>query len=76
MELYAHSIEGKPVEEWHRLTEHLKGTAELAKEFTAEFGCGEWGYLAGLWHDLGKSFSVLLTGKSHLEERRHFDGTI
>ena len=22
MEFYAHSIEGKPVEEWHRLNEH------------------------------------------------------
>ncbi|TRZ92223.1 MAG: hypothetical protein D4R88_00750 [Methanosarcinales archaeon] len=48
MEFYAHSIEGKPVDEWHRLEEHLKGTAELAASFAAEFGCGEWGYLAGL----------------------------
>lgn len=52
MEFYAHSIEGKPVYEWHRLEEHLKGTAELAASFAAEFGCGEWGYLAGLRHDL------------------------
>ena len=29
-----------------RREEHLKGTAKLA----AEFGCGEWGYLAGVWH--------------------------
>jgi CRISPR-associated endonuclease/helicase Cas3 len=50
MEFYAHSIEGKPVDEWHWLEEHLKGTAKLAKEFASEFGCGEWGYLAGLWH--------------------------
>ncbi|NOZ23499.1 MAG: CRISPR-associated helicase Cas3', partial [Planctomycetes bacterium] len=28
--------------------------AELAKEFASRFGAGEWGYLAGLWHDLGK----------------------
>jgi CRISPR-associated endonuclease/helicase Cas3 len=51
---YAHSIEGKPVEDWHRLEKHLKGTAELAKSFADEFGCGDWVYLAGLWHDLGK----------------------
>jgi CRISPR-associated endonuclease/helicase Cas3 len=50
MEFYAHSIEGKPVDEWHRLDEHLIGTANLAKEFADEFGCGEWGYLAGLRH--------------------------
>jgi len=49
---YAHSKEGKPVDEWHRLEEHLKGTAELAALFAAEFGCGEWGYLARLWHVL------------------------
>ena len=26
-EFYAHSIDGKPVDDWHRLEEHLKGTA-------------------------------------------------
>ncbi len=54
MDFYAHSLEGRPPEEWHRLEDHLRGTAELAKRFADEFGCGEWGYLAGLWHDLGK----------------------
>ncbi len=38
----------------HGLEEHLRGTAKLAAEFAAEFGCGQWGRLAGLWHDLGK----------------------
>jgi HD superfamily phosphohydrolase YqeK len=38
----------------HKIEDHLKGTAELAKKFAAEFGCGEWGFLAGLWHDWGK----------------------
>jgi CRISPR-associated endonuclease/helicase Cas3 len=47
-----HSMGGKLVDEWHRLEEHLKGTAELAASFAAEFGCGEWGRIAGLWHDL------------------------
>lgn len=28
---YAHSVEGKPIDEWHLLDEHLKGTAELAQ---------------------------------------------
>jgi len=37
-----------------RREEHLRGTAELAALFAAEFGCSEWGYLAGLWHDVGK----------------------
>jgi len=29
-EFYAHSSEGMPVSQWHRLEEHLRGTAELA----------------------------------------------
>jgi CRISPR-associated endonuclease/helicase Cas3 len=61
MEFYAHSIQGKPVDEWHRLEEHLKGTAELAASFAAEFGSIEWGRLAGLWHDLGKYSEGLLS---------------
>lgn len=38
----------------HTLNDHLTGTAKRAAEFASEFGCGEWGYTAGLWHDLGK----------------------
>jgi CRISPR-associated endonuclease/helicase Cas3 len=53
MEFYAHSVEGRPHEEWHRLEDHLRGTAELAKKFADEFGCGEWGYPAGLWWKVG-----------------------
>lgn len=49
---FAHSVEGKPIDEWQPLDEHLKGTAKLAATFSAEFGCGEWGRLAGLWHDI------------------------
>ncbi|MCL5236581.1 MAG: hypothetical protein M1353_01860 [Nitrospirae bacterium] len=42
----------------HDLYDHLIGTAEKVADFAAEFGCGEWDYLAGLWHDLGK-YSIL-----------------
>lgn len=38
----------------HGLEEHLRNTARMAGKFAAEFGCQEWGRLAGLWHDLGK----------------------
>ncbi|ODS34047.1 MAG: CRISPR-associated helicase [Candidatus Scalindua rubra] len=51
---FAHSLEGRPVDEWHVLEDHFKCTAELAKSFADTFGSGEWVYLAGLWHDLGK----------------------
>lgn len=52
-EYYAHSLPGKPPEEWQRLEYH-RAVAELARGFADAFGAGEWGYLAGLWHDLGK----------------------
>ncbi|MBI4843712.1 MAG: CRISPR-associated helicase Cas3' [Nitrospirae bacterium] len=72
--IFAHSVEGKPVDEWHLLEEHLKGTAELAKSFADAFGSGEWGYLAGLWHDLGKysdAFQKMLFASvnAHIETR-------
>lgn len=56
MEFYAHSIDGKPApaDERYRLEAHLIATAELAASFPAEFGFGEWGRTAGLWHNLEK----------------------
>ncbi len=36
------------------IKEHLQGTAERAREFATEFGCGDVGYLCGLMHDIGK----------------------
>jgi CRISPR-associated endonuclease/helicase Cas3 len=40
--------------EMHDLQEHLTKVAELAKIFASKFGAGEFGYWAGIWHDLGK----------------------
>ncbi|MDL1978963.1 MAG: CRISPR-associated helicase Cas3' [Deltaproteobacteria bacterium] len=51
---YAHSLEGEPPEKWQPLEEHLKNVAERARLFAESFGAGDWGYLSGLWHDLGK----------------------
>jgi CRISPR-associated endonuclease/helicase Cas3 len=50
-EFYAHSLEGKPPEEWHRLEDHLKEVAEMARNFAEDFGAGDWAYLSGLWHN-------------------------
>jgi len=54
---YAHSKEGKPPEEWHRLEDHLKEVGKMARRFADDFGAGDWGSLAGLWHD--KSISPI-----------------
>ncbi len=51
---FAHSLENKPTNKWHSLDEHLTDTAKLARSFANVFRAGEWAYLAGLWHDLGK----------------------
>jgi CRISPR-associated endonuclease/helicase Cas3 len=53
-EHYAHSREEKSPEDWHRLEDHLRSVAELARNFANDFNAGDWAYLAGLWHDLGK----------------------
>jgi len=36
------------------LEEHLRNVGELARDFAKDFKAGNWAYLAGLWHDLGK----------------------
>lgn len=58
----------------HRLDEHLMATARLAETFAAAFGNGDWGWILGLWHDLGKyrsAFQAYIRGASgfdaHLE---------
>lgn len=56
---YAHSLQtpdGTPraESEWEPLADHLRDVATLAEKFADRFGAGEWGYLAGLWHDIGK----------------------
>ena len=51
-----------PESEWEPLEVHLREVAELAAEFASTFGAGEWGRLAGLWHDLGKYSPVFQAG--------------
>ena len=51
---FAHSLPGHPADTWEPLVDHLENVAALAKDFATAFDSGDWGYLAGLWHDLGK----------------------
>jgi CRISPR-associated endonuclease/helicase Cas3 len=69
--LYAHTRQGG---ERHGLIEHLEETARLAGRFASEFDTEGWGYLAGLWHDLGKSseaFQSSLTASSGAGDGAH-----
>lgn len=52
MSFYAHSENKAGIK--HDLVTHLKRVAELAALFSGKFGAAEFGYWAGLWHDLGK----------------------
>lgn len=53
-EYYAHSLPGKPESEWQGLRQHLENCARRAAEFSSVFHASDWGYTAGLWHDMGK----------------------
>ena len=48
---YAHKTSDGRVQ---TVEEHLSGTASLAAEFGESFGAGEYGFLAGMAHDIGK----------------------
>ena len=51
---FAHTLPGRPPAEWQLLQDHLAAVAELAAHFAEKFGAGEWGRLAGWYHDAGK----------------------
>lgn len=61
----------------HLLVEHLFAVGELARRFADGFGSGDWGYLAGLWHDLGKyagAFQRLIREENGFEA--HIEGDL
>ncbi len=51
---FAHRREGEEREDWQPLIEHLKKTAEMARDFGADANVADLAYIAGLVHDLGK----------------------
>lgn len=67
-------------ERWkeHALEEHLQAVAELADQFASTFGSGDWAYLAGLWHDLGKyrpAFQRYIRSASGYDPDAHIETT-
>lgn len=52
---YAHSLEGRPPEEWQRLEVHLAQVAEMASGYASVFDSADWAKVVGVLHDLGKA---------------------
>ncbi|MCW5213286.1 CRISPR-associated endonuclease Cas3'' [Desulfobulbus sp. TB] len=68
---YAHSFENQPLDKWQLLEDHLKNTATLAQSFAEQFKAGQWGELAGRFHDLGKGsreFQAYLRNANGIED--------
>ena len=65
---YAHGKKGSPESEWQALADHLQNVAGMAGNFSKDFNAGEWGFLAGLWHDIGKSSQAFQDRLSAMEQ--------
>lgn len=74
---HARQKRGGEWDEPHLLEEHLHEVAKLAAEFSSTFGSSDWGFLAGIWHDLGKyqsAFQDYIRNKSGFErENAHVE---
>lgn len=52
---YAHSLEEDDnPEHWQKLEDHLQQVASRARDFAAAFDSAPHGFVAGMWHDIGK----------------------
>ena len=63
----------------HRLDEHLRSVERLAGIFADKFGAGDWGRLAGLWHDLGKfqpAFQSYIRRDSGFDTEAHLEDSV
>ena len=61
----------------HDLKDHLCEVAKKADEFAQAFGSGDWAYLAGLWHDLGKflpDWQVYIRRETGYDEDAYLEG--
>lgn len=61
----------------HTLEEHLFEVARRSRELANVFGSGDWAYLAGLWHDLGKyreKFQQYIKSVSGYDTEAHIEG--
>ena len=63
----------------HGLDEHLRAVEKRAGGFADKFGAGDWGRLAGLWHDLGKfqpAFQAYIRRANGFDPEAHLEGSV
>ena len=63
--------------EIHELETHLREVARGTEKFAETFGSSDWGFLAGLWHDLGKysaEFQRRIESVSGYDPEAHLEG--
>lgn len=68
---YAHSLEGRPVDNWQPLDDHLMHVAEMASRFAGAFSSADWAWNAAILHDIGKiddSFQAYLLRSNGLSD--------
>jgi CRISPR-associated endonuclease/helicase Cas3 len=53
--VYAHSLSNQPPDDWQPLDKHMSAVARMAQRFAEPFGSGDWAYIGGWLHDLGKA---------------------
>lgn len=78
-QLYAHSVEGRPLDEWQPLDQHAANVAHLASVFAAPFQSSVWAATAAWLHDLGKADSVFqgyLMRENGLDDAEYDSGRI
>lgn len=51
---YAHTTNNPDKSDWQLLTDHLIQVAKLSSSFASDFNAEEFGYIAGIFHDIGK----------------------
>jgi len=72
--VFGHSKEGAPMAEWQTLQEHSVNVADKARSFTQAFASGDWGWVAGILHDVGKidpRFQVYLRNENQIDDREY-----
>ncbi len=65
--IYAHSLEGRPTDEWEDLSDHLRCVAALASGNAERLGLAQLARVAGLLHDIGKvarEFQAYIRGEA------------